>query len=78
MRAAARDGASARGDSAAFLARLARHDLLTPAEEVVLGKRIERGDAAARTRMVESNLRLVVSIAKRYRPARGLPLADLV
>jgi RNA polymerase primary sigma factor len=51
--------------------------LLTPAEEVLLAKRIERGDIEAKHRMVESNLRLVVSIAKRYR-GLGLPFLDLI
>ena len=46
---------------------IGRHQLLTAAEEVELAKRIERGDRAAKERMINSNLRLVVSIAKRYR-----------
>jgi RNA polymerase primary sigma factor len=60
-----------------LLAEIAAHPLLTAAEEVALAKRIERGDIEAKHRMVESNLRLVVSIAKRYR-GFGLPLLDLV
>ena len=48
----------------AFLAKLARTPLLTPAEEVALAKRIERGDLAAKDRMIEANLRLVVHLAK--------------
>ena len=50
-----------------LLSEIATHRLLGPAEEVALAKRIERGDIVAKHRMVESNLRLVVSIAKRYR-----------
>jgi RNA polymerase primary sigma factor len=60
-----------------LLAEISSHRLLTPAEEVALAKRIERGDVEAKHRMVESNLRLVVSIAKRYR-GMGLPLLDLI
>jgi RNA polymerase primary sigma factor len=51
--------------------------LLSPEEEVELAHRIQHGDIAARQRMVESNLRLVISIAKRYR-CRGLSFEDLV
>ena len=54
-----------------------RHPLLTAAEEVELAKRIERGDMSAKRRMIESNLRLVVSIAKNYRN-QGLPFLDLI
>src|SRR5215217_4307694 len=54
-----------------------RHPLLTAAQEVELAKRIERGDMAAKTRMIQSNLRLVVSIAKNYRN-QGLPFLDLI
>ena len=50
-----------------FLADIGRHKLLTAAEEVMLAKAIERGDLIAKRRMIESNLRLVVSIAKQYR-----------
>jgi len=60
-----------------FLGQAANHRLLTAAEEVSLAKRIERGDAAAKRLMIESNLRLVVSIAKDFR-GRGLPLPDLI
>jgi RNA polymerase primary sigma factor len=60
-----------------FLAQAGRRRLLTAAEEVTLAKRIERGDAAARQLMIESNLRLVVSIAKDFH-RRGLPLQDLI
>ena len=55
-----------------FLASLRAITLLTAAEESALARRIEEGDAEARTRLIESNLRLVVSIAKRYR-GRGCP-----
>jgi RNA polymerase primary sigma factor len=57
--------------------RAGRYPLLTASEEVALAKRIERGDAAAKERMINSNLRLVISIAKRYQ-SHGLPLLDLV
>src|SRR6185295_7828509 len=60
-----------------FMNRAGRYQLLTAAEEVALAKRIERGDAEAKERMINSNLRLVVSIAKRYQ-GHGLSLLDLV
>jgi RNA polymerase primary sigma factor len=60
-----------------FMNEIGRHKLLTAAEEVELAKRIERGDTSAKTRMINSNLRLVVSIAKRYQ-GHGLPLGDLI
>jgi RNA polymerase primary sigma factor len=60
-----------------LLSEISAHPLLTAAEEVALAKRIERGDVEAKHRMVECNLRLVVSIAKRYR-GMGLPLLDLI
>src|SRR5919108_3546737 len=47
-----------------FLADVGRHKLLTASEEVTLAKRIEKGDLIAKRKMIESNLRLVVSIAK--------------
>ena len=60
-----------------FLNEAGRYPLLTAAEEVELAKRIERGDMAAKERMITSNLRLVVSIAKRYQ-TQGITLGDLV
>ncbi|HEY7604840.1 MAG TPA: sigma-70 factor domain-containing protein, partial [Gaiellaceae bacterium] len=60
-----------------FLADVGRHKLLTAAEEVYLAKAIERGDPTAKRRMIESNLRLVVSIAKGYR-GLGVPFLDLI
>jgi RNA polymerase primary sigma factor len=60
-----------------FLREAGRHELLTAAEEVTLAKRIERGDMAAKQQMIQSNLRLVVSIAKNYRN-QGLPFLDLI
>ncbi len=60
-----------------FLADIGRHKLLTAADEVMLAKAIERGDLGAKRRMIESNLRLVVSIAKGYR-GLGVPFLDLI
>ena len=60
-----------------FLKDIGRVPLLTAAQEVSLAKRIELGDPDAKRRMVEANLRLVVSIAKAYR-GRGLPFLDLI
>jgi RNA polymerase primary sigma factor len=60
-----------------FLKDIGRVALLTAAQEVELAKRIERGDHSAKQAMVEANLRLVVSIAKRYRN-QGLPFLDLI
>ncbi len=57
--------------------RAGHYKLLTAAEEVALAKRVERGDLAAKERMINSNLRLVISIAKRYQ-GHGLSLLDLV
>lgn len=60
-----------------FLNEIGRHRLLTPQEEVDLAKRIERGDLAAKERMINANLRLVVSIAKKYQGSE-LSLLDLI
>jgi len=60
-----------------FLNEIGRYPLLTAEEEVELAKRIERGDLAAKERMINSNLRLVVSIAKRYQ-GHELSLLDLI
>ena len=60
-----------------FLNEAGRYPLLTAAEEVELAKRIERGDREAKDRMINSNLRLVVSIAKKYQ-GHGLSLLDLI
>src|SRR3954452_11198591 len=60
-----------------FLNEAGRYPLLTAAEEVELAKRIEKGDMQAKERMINCNLRLVVSIAKRYQ-TQGITLGDLV
>jgi RNA polymerase primary sigma factor len=60
-----------------FLNEIGRYPLLTAKEEVELAKRVERGDPEAKERMINSNLRLVVSIAKRYQ-GHGLSLLDLI
>src|SRR5215207_8886307 len=60
-----------------FLNEIGRHRLLTPAEEIDLAKKIERGDLEAKERMINANLRLVVSIAKKYQGSE-LTLLDLI
>jgi RNA polymerase primary sigma factor len=60
-----------------FLNEIGRHRLLTPDEEIDLAKRIERGDLTAKERMINANLRLVVSIAKKYQGTE-LTLLDLI
>jgi len=60
-----------------FLNEIRRYPLLTAAEEIELAKRIEKGDMAAKERMINSNLRLVVSIAKKYQ-GQDLQLLDLI
>src|ERR687894_1025254 len=62
-----------------FLQRIARTRLLTGPQELELARRVERGDLAAKDRMIEANLRLVVHVAKRYqREDSGLTLQDLI
>jgi RNA polymerase primary sigma factor len=61
-----------------FLNEAGRYPLLTPHEEIELAKRVERGDLAAKDRMVNSNLRLVVSIARKYQGVGELCLLDLI
>ena len=60
-----------------FLNEIGRHRLLTPSEEIDLAKKIERGDLDAKERMINANLRLVVSIAKKYQGSE-LTLLDLI
>ena len=74
---AAAGGSPSQDGLQAFLRDIGKVDLLTSAREVELAKRIERGDHGAKQEMVEANLRLVVSIAKRYRN-QGLSFLDLI
>jgi RNA polymerase primary sigma factor len=60
-----------------FFQQARRYPLLTAAEEVELAQRVERGDLAAKERMINSNLRLVISVARRYQ-GQGLSLGDLI
>jgi RNA polymerase primary sigma factor len=60
-----------------YLAHIARGELLSPEKEIRLSRRARRGDEAARRELIERNLRLVVSVAKRYR-GMGLPFEDLI
>lgn len=64
-------------DLASYINRLTRKKLLTAAEEKTLSRRVFEGDYLAKERLVESNMRLVVSIAKNYL-ASGIPLEDLI
>jgi len=68
---------SAHDEVKLFVSRARSTPLLLGAEEVRLAKRIEQGDAAAREKMIESNLRLVLMLARSFR-GRGVPFADLV
>jgi RNA polymerase primary sigma factor len=61
-----------------FLADARRYPLLSAADEIELAKRIERGDLQAKEKLISSNLRLVVSIARRYQISTQLTLLDLV
>ncbi|MHB8765847.1 MAG: sigma-70 family RNA polymerase sigma factor [Deferrisomatales bacterium] len=75
--AAKRTSAQPTSSMGLYLKDIRRTRLLTPQEEIELALRIEKGDEAARSRMIESNLRLVVKIAKRY-VNRGLSFMDLI
>jgi RNA polymerase primary sigma factor len=61
-----------------YLKEIGRVPLLSPVEEIELAKRKERGDREAEKKIIEANLRLVVSIAKRFAGAKGLSLLDLI
>ncbi|MBQ5749198.1 MAG: RNA polymerase sigma factor RpoD, partial [Oscillospiraceae bacterium] len=60
-----------------YLKEIGKYPLLTPEQELSIAERMHAGDEAARREMSEANLRLVVSIAKRY-VGRGMPLLDLI
>ena len=68
---------TSRANLAVYFSEIARIPLLTAAEETALARRVQAGDEAAKQKMTEANLRLVVQIARRYRN-RGLPLPDLI
>ena len=61
-----------------FLNEAGRYPLLRPEEEIELAQRIERGDLEAKERLINSNLRLVVSLARRYQGTADMPLLDLI
>jgi RNA polymerase primary sigma factor len=69
--------AEAPGLLAAYMARIGRGELLDHREEMELGRRGRAGDGDARTQLVEKNLRLAVSVARKYR-GQGLPFEDLI
>jgi RNA polymerase primary sigma factor len=68
---------TSRANLATYFSEIARIPLLSREEEIALARRVQAGDEAAKTRLTEANLRLVVQIARRYLN-RGLPLADLI
>jgi RNA polymerase sigma factor (sigma-70 family) len=68
---------TSRANLGVYLHEISRIPLLSREEEVALARRVRAGDEAAKQRLIESNLRLVVQIARRY-PNRGLPLPDLI
>src|SRR3989454_9095670 len=68
---------TSRTNLAAYFGEIARIPLLDREEEVALARRAQAGDEAAKTKLTESNLRLVVQVARRYLN-RGLPLPDLI
>src|SRR3954467_13873469 len=70
-------GAAAANPLSLYLHEIGRYRLLTRAEEVQLAKGVERGDAQAKERLINANLRLVVSVAKHYQ-RHGIPLLDLI
>jgi RNA polymerase primary sigma factor len=77
VRTAKENGAATANALSLYLREIGRYRLLTRAEEVQLAKRIEAGDPQAKERLINANLRLVVSVAKHYqRP--GIPLLDLI
>src|SRR3954447_26293304 len=70
-------GAAAGNSLSLYLHEIGRYRMLTRAEEMQVAKRIERGDPQAKERLINANLRLVVSVAKHYQRA-GIPLLDLI
>ena len=70
-------GTEAPGLLAAYMARIGRGELLGHEEEMELGRKARAGDGEARRRLVEKNLRLAVSVARKYR-GQGLPFEDLI